>query len=84
MAIDSAEKRKSVAGIGAHPMGPAATPNSGRDAEWRQEAGWGYPGISAASVSGYAAAADSPDAIGRALWQRPCLWWLVLVVLGWG
>ena len=29
---------------------------------------------------GYAAAADSPDAIGRALWQRPCLWFLIALL----
>lgn len=28
--------------------------------------------------AGYTAAADSPDAIGRAPWQRPYILWLTL------
>ncbi len=50
MAIDNAEKRRSVAGIGFWVVGPAVTPNSSKDIEWRQQAGWGYSGISAAAV----------------------------------
>ncbi len=45
MAIDDAEKRKSVAGIGFFIVGPGVTPNISKDAEWRQQAGWGYSGI---------------------------------------
>ncbi len=45
MAIDSAEKRKSIAGILTGFMPVAVTPNASKDVEWRQEAGWGYPGI---------------------------------------
>ena len=26
-------------------MSVGVTPNSGKDQEWRQEVGWGYPGI---------------------------------------
>lgn len=44
MAIDNAEKRKSVAGINML-AGPSVTPNSGTDQEWRQQAGFGYSGI---------------------------------------
>ena len=48
MALDSAEKRKSVSGVA---LGiPGVTPNSGQDQEWRQEAGWGYSGILAGGV----------------------------------
>lgn len=47
MAIDSAEKRRAVAGIAAHPMGPAVTPNASKDAEWRQQVAWSYSGIAA-------------------------------------
>src|SRR3990167_5652407 len=50
MAIDSAEKRKSVSAISFYPLGPGVTPNSSKDAEWRQEAGYGYPGIAATAV----------------------------------
>jgi hypothetical protein len=49
VAIDSAEKRKSVAGITLL-WGPGVTPNVAKDAEWRQQAGYGYSGISAGAV----------------------------------
>ena len=45
MAIDTAERRRSAAGVGFWVVGPGVTPNSGKDAEWRQQAGWGYSGI---------------------------------------
>lgn len=45
MAIDTREKRQAIAAI---PIGPASvTPNATKDAEWRQEVGWSYPGIAA-------------------------------------
>lgn len=44
MAIDTAEKRRSVSGLLI--VAPGVTPNTSKDAEWRQEAGFGYPGIS--------------------------------------
>ncbi len=47
MAIDTAEKRKSISGVGGPPLIPGVTPNSDKDQEWRQEAGWGYSGIEA-------------------------------------
>jgi hypothetical protein len=47
MAIDTAEKRRSVAGVGFWVFGPAVTPNASKDAEWRQQAGWSYSGIAA-------------------------------------
>ncbi len=47
MAIDSAEKRKSISGI--NYFCPGVTPNSSQDAEWRQEVGYSYSGIAAAS-----------------------------------
>ena len=46
MAIDSAEKRRSAAHVGSR-RGPGVTPNVLKDAEWRQQAGWGYSGIAA-------------------------------------
>ena len=51
MAIDSAEKRKSISGI--NYFGPGVTPNSGQDQEWRQESGYSYSGIAAASPGGF-------------------------------
>jgi hypothetical protein len=47
MAIDSAEKRRAISGIAAHPMGPSVTPNASQDAEWRQQVAWSYSGIAA-------------------------------------
>lgn len=44
MAIDNREKRQSVVGIN-RVVGVSVTPNSGKDQEWRQEAGYGYSGI---------------------------------------
>lgn len=45
MAIDSAEKRRSIAHIARRWSGAGVTPNTAKDVEWRQEAGRGYPGI---------------------------------------
>ena len=44
--IDTAEKRRSAAGVPFW-VGLGVTPNVAKDAEWRQQAGWGYSGISA-------------------------------------
>lgn len=46
MAIDSAELRRAASGIQTTLI-PGVTPNVGKDIEWRQEAGWGFPGITA-------------------------------------
>lgn len=45
MAIDTAEKRKAVAGIGFAYYLTEVTPNASKDQEWRQEAANSYPGI---------------------------------------
>ena len=50
MAIDSAEKRRSIAGI-LLPLIMGVTPTASPDAEWRQEAGWSYSGIAAAAIA---------------------------------
>ena len=50
MAIDNAEKRKSIIGI-FYVAGPGVTPNALKDAEWRQESGYSYAGISAGTPS---------------------------------
>ena len=42
MAIDTAEKRRSVAGI---TVGWGITPNASKDAEWRAQVAWNYSGI---------------------------------------
>ncbi len=55
MAIDNAEKRRSISGIGMQFVAAGVTPNSGKDQEWRQQAGWSYSGI----------LADSPAAPGN-------------------
>jgi hypothetical protein len=48
MAIDSREKRQSIACLSGSPyFGPTVTPNTEKDKEWRQEVGYGYPGIAA-------------------------------------
>ena len=41
MAIDTAEKRKSVAGIPF--LIPSVTSSAAKDKEWRREAAWNYP-----------------------------------------
>ncbi len=48
MAIDSAEKRKSISGIWGGI--PGVTPNSAQDEEWRKESGWSYSGIAIGAV----------------------------------
>ena len=45
MAIDTAEKRKSVSGVGFPPLIPGVTSNASQDQEWRQESAWSYSGI---------------------------------------
>ena len=49
MAIDSAEKRKSLSGV--NYFNPGVTPTAGKDQEWRQEAGYSYSGILAGAVA---------------------------------
>ena len=43
--LDTAEKRRSSVGIHLYASGPGVTPNAAQDKEWRQEAGYGYMGI---------------------------------------
>lgn len=45
MAIDTAEKRRSAAGVPHLPLGPGVTADASKPAIWRQEACWGYSGI---------------------------------------
>lgn len=51
MAIDTAEKRRSIAGIGGRRARPGVTPNAAKDAEWRQEVGRSYSGIAASAIA---------------------------------
>lgn len=52
MAIDNAEKRKSISGIW---MGlPGVTSNAAKDAEWRLQVGWSYSGITVDVSAGIA------------------------------
>ncbi len=48
--INTAEKRKSVSGVWL-PLIPGVTPNSGKDVEWRWEAGWSYSGVATEVVA---------------------------------
>ena len=48
MAIDTAEKRRSAAGVGFLPLTPGVTPNAAKDVEWRQQSAWSYSGIAPA------------------------------------
>ena len=52
MAIDTAEKRKSISGIHLYAVGPGVTNNVAKDREWRQEAGYSYSAILEAGVAG--------------------------------
>lgn len=52
MAIDTAEKRRSVGGVPFFVFGPGVTPNIAKDAEWRQQSGWSYSGIPASTPGG--------------------------------
>jgi hypothetical protein len=45
MAIDSAAKRRAIAGIIAGVTVVSVTPNGSQPIAWRQDAGWGYQGI---------------------------------------
>ena len=52
MAIDNAEKRKSISGIHQYASGPGVTNLAAEDQEWRQEVGYSYNGILAAAPAG--------------------------------
>lgn len=60
--IDTAEKRRSVAGIN-RLWGPGVTPNGSKDSEWRQQAGYGYSGISAGEPNPFTWNATCPLAV---------------------
>lgn len=60
MAIDTAEKRRAVANIH-HRAGPGVTPNASTDAEWRQQAGYGYSGVAASPPSEDTAITEAPQ-----------------------
>ena len=51
MAIDTAAKRRCVAGIAFLPLTPGVTPDAAQPVEWRIQAAWGYSGITPASIS---------------------------------
>lgn len=51
MAIDTAERRRSIAGIHLYPSGPGVTNNATQDQEWRQESGYCYSGIAIAVIA---------------------------------
>lgn len=45
MAIDTREKRQSIAGVPTAFVGPNVTPNASKDTEWKQQVAWNYSGI---------------------------------------
>lgn len=45
MAIDTAERRRSVSGVPFSVLGPGVTPSAAKDGEWRQQVAWSYSGI---------------------------------------
>ncbi len=51
MAIDDREKRQSVVAVSFYYYAPSVTPNSSKDQEWRQQAGYGYSGIAVGEPS---------------------------------
>ena len=55
MAIDTAERRRSISGIPGPPLIAGVTSNPSQDQEWRQESGWSYAGI----LTGVAVVAES-------------------------
>ena len=63
MAINTAEKRRSVAHVARFWSGLGLTPNVAKDQEWRQEAGRSYSGILA---SGAVAVVNSDEYLLRA------------------
>ncbi len=67
MAIDTAEKRRSAAHVGSR-RGPGVTPNALKDAEWRQQAGWGYSGIAVSAPA--ADPGSSPIILDPESWER--------------
>jgi hypothetical protein len=67
MAIDDAEKRRTISGDGFPPLMPGVTPNAGQDAEWRQQSGWSYSGI----------AADAPVVPPSGGDAFPLNWWRI-------
>jgi hypothetical protein len=62
--IDTAANRRSAAGVPFLPVGPGVTPDAGKPAAWRQQAGWGYSGIPAAQATPTAA---NPGGVFRRL-----------------
>lgn len=81
MAADTAIKRLSAMNIGMPWRGTAVVPSGTVDAGERAAGIQLYSGITGAVQVGYTAAAGSPDAIGRALWQRPYLIWITLTLV---
>lgn len=51
MAIDTAAKRKAISGILSGLLLVGVTPDVLKPIGWRQNAGWGYSGIEAATVA---------------------------------
>lgn len=75
MAIDTAAKRRAVAGLLGYVLGPGVTPSATPDAAWRQTVGYGYLGI-AAVAEGARVHHDAWTGLsGLALTPMPAPWW---------
>jgi hypothetical protein len=64
VAIDSAEKRAAIASLGLPWLAVTVTVNVVHDDEWRQEAGFSYPGIDASGE------APAGDGVPPLYWQQ--------------
>jgi len=82
MAINTRERRMSTMHH-ALPLYGSVNADGTIDSPGRIASGHVYNGITLTAISGFAAGAGAPDAIGRALWQRPAIWLLLAVLIGW-
>jgi hypothetical protein len=77
MAIDTAEKRRSAAGVAFWVVGPGVTPNLAKDVEWRAESAWSYSGVAPAPPVPGAGAVDELFTLGTkeslSVTQQPTL-----------
>ena len=84
MAIDTAAKRRSVAGLAFFVFGPGVTPDATPGLEWRQQSGWGYSGIAAGeAVASQVRRGPSARGRSRARGRKTVLWWLLILLPGW-
>jgi hypothetical protein len=61
MAIDTAARRRSAAGVGFFIVGPGVTPDATPDQFWRQSAAWSYGGILAGGAPVFTGQSPRPS-----------------------